>query len=295
MEQRDTLATRFEAHRPRLQAMAHRMLGSADEASDAVQEAWLRLDRQEAEVANLGGWLTTVVGRLCLDALRARAGRREAPIEAAATLPHAGHDTDPERAAVLADAVGPALLAVLDTLPPPERVAFVLHDLFAVPFAEIAPLVERSPEATRQLASRGRRRVRGAVPSRAVDADRQRVVVEAFFAAAHRADFGGLLALLQPNARLRADAVAAGLGAPAEVRGGSAVAEFFSGKARGARIAVVDGTAGAAWAPGGVPKVVFRFTLQGAKILAIDLVAEPAAIAALDVTVRPGRKPAAAG
>ena len=293
MAQSDALAADFESHRPRLQAMAHRMLGSADEAADAMQEAWLRLDRHDAEVENLGGWLTTVVGRLCLDALRTRAARRETPLDGPTAAGRADHDADPERAAVLAAAVGPALLAVLDTLPPPERVAFVLHDLFAVPFSEIAPLVERSPEATRQLASRGRRRVRGAVPQRAVDADRQRVVVEAFFAAAHRADFGGLLALLHPNARLRADAVAADLGAPAEVRGGAAVAEFFSGKARAARIAVVGGTAGAVWAPGGVPKVVFRFTLRGATIRAIDLVAEPAAVAALDVTVRPGTKPPA--
>lgn len=293
MAQSDALAASFESHRPRLQAMAHRMLGSADEASDAVQEAWLRLDRHDAEVENLGGWLTTVVSRLCLDALRTRAARREAPLDDAAADLRPDHAADPERAAVLADAVGPALLAVLDTLPPPERVAFVLHDLFAVPFAEIAPLVERSPEATRQLASRGRRRVRGAVPQRAVDADRQRVVVEAFFAAAHRADFGGLLRLLHPNARMRADSVAADLGAPAEVRGGAAIAEFFSGKARAARIAAVGGTAGAVWAPGGTPKVVFRFTLQGATIRAIDLVAEPREIAALDVAVRPGRKPPA--
>ena len=293
MAQSDALAADFESHRPRLQAMAHRMLGSADEAADAMQEAWLRLDRHDAEVENLGGWLTTVVGRLCLDALRTRAARRETPLDEPTAAGRPDHDADPERAAVLAAAVGPALLAVLDTLPPPERVAFVLHDLFAVPFAEIAPLVERSPEAARQLASRGRRRVRGAVPQRAVDADRQRVVVEAFFSAAHRADFGGLLALLHPNARLRADAVAADLGAPAEVRGGAAVAEFFSGKARAARIAVVGGTAGAVWAPGGVPKVVFRFTLRGATIRAIDLVAEPAAVTALDVTVRPGTKPPA--
>jgi RNA polymerase sigma-70 factor (ECF subfamily) len=296
MDERDWLADQFEAHRTHLRAVAYRMLGSPNEADDAVQEAWLRLSRTDTGgVANLGGWLTTVVGRVCLDMLRSRKARREEPFGDRQAEPAAdrGGEGDPEREALMADAVGPALLVVLETLAPAERLAFVLHDLFAVPFDEIAPIVGRSPAAARQLASRARRRVRGADPATTADRDEQRTVVDAFLAAARLGDFAALLRVLDPDVVLHADRVAVQAaaamqraGAPPvapEVRGAAAVAETFRGRAQAARIALVDGVAGAAWAPGGQPRAVFRFEVAGGRILAIDLLADPERLRRLDL------------
>ena len=227
MQDHDLLAERFEANRTNLRAVAYRMLGSVSEADDAVQEAWLRLSRADAsEIDNLGGWLTTVVARVCLDMLRSRTSRREEPLGPGLPEPIAGDgDTlDPEHAAVMADSVGLAMLVVLDTLPPAERVAFVLHDMFAVPFDQIAPIVGRSSDATRQLASRARRRVQGASADPVADRARQREVVEAFLAAARDGRFEALLALLDPDVVVRADRAAVEVGASEEVRGAEAVA-----------------------------------------------------------------------
>jgi len=284
------LAQRFEDHRAHLQAVAIRLLGSTTEADDALQDAWLRVSRTGAGgVENMGGWLTTVVSRVCLNMLEARRSRREDLLD-----PHAsglgGHNTagpDPEQDALLADAVGPALLVVLDTLEPAERLAFVLHDVFGVPFAEIATLVGRSPAAARQLASRARRRVQGrAAPT--TDHARQRIVVEAFLAAARTGDFSALLALLDPDVVLRADrTVAARPRAQLadETRGATAVAETFLGRARGVQLALIDGAVGAVWASGGTPRAVFAFTIVAGKIVAIDLRADPALLRDLDVQI----------
>jgi RNA polymerase sigma factor (sigma-70 family) len=282
MDNRDWLAERFEAHRPHLRAVAYRMLGSAAEADDAVQEAWLRASRAGAdEVDNLGGWLTTVVARVCLNQLRSRRSRPEAPLDdQAAEL--AGGGADPEAEAVLADAVGPALLVVLDTLGPAERLAFVLHDLFAVPFAEIAEILGRSEAAARQLASRARRRVQGAQAPEG-DRARQRLVVEAFLAASREGDFEALLGLLDPQVVARADAAAVAAGAEAEVRGARAVAGTFVGRARFARPALVEGAVGAVWAPGGRPRVVFAFTVSDGRVAEIRLLADPERLAELDL------------
>jgi RNA polymerase sigma factor (sigma-70 family) len=288
MDHHDWLAERFQAHRAHLRAVAYRLLGSPSEADDAVQEAWLRLDRADpAGIHNLGGWLTTVVARVCLDLLRARSARREQPLGAHLPDPtvDARDGVDPEREALLADSIGPALLVVLDTLAPAERVAFVLHDLFAVPFDDIAPIVGRSATAARQLASRARRRVQGAAAVPEADLARQRVVVEAFLAAARGGDFEGLLAVLDPEVVVRADRAAARAGATREVRGAAAVADTFSGRARLARPALVDGAAGAVWAPGGRPRVVFGFTIRGGRIVAIDILADPERLRRLDLTV----------
>ncbi|HEY7984342.1 MAG TPA: sigma-70 family RNA polymerase sigma factor [Ktedonobacterales bacterium] len=282
----DWLARQFEAHRDHLRAVAYRMLGSPTEADDAVQESWLRLSRADTSaVANLGGWLTTVVARVCLDMLRARESRREEPLEARVVEPAtaAADEADPERQAVLADSVGLALLVVLETLTPAERLAFVLHDLFAMPFEEIAPIVGRSLAATRQLASRARRRVRGAPPDPDADLSGQRAVVSAFLTAARGGDFGALLALLDPEVTLRADAAAAALGT--EVAHGAAeVAQTFAGRARAARLALVDGAAGLVWSQGGQPRVVFRFTLTAGKIAAIEMIADVARLAGMTLT-----------
>jgi RNA polymerase sigma factor (sigma-70 family) len=282
MDDRDWLAERFEAHRPHLRAVAYRMLGSAAEADDAVQEAWLRASRAGAdEVDNLGGWLTTVVARVCLNQLRSRRSRPEAPLDdQAAEL--ADGAADPEAEAVLADAVGPALLVVLDTLSPAERLAFVLHDLFAVPFGEIAEILGRSEAAARQLASRARRRVQGAEASEG-DRARQRLVVEAFLAASRKGDFEALLRLLDPRVVARADAAAVAAGAEAEVRGARAVAGTFVGRARFARPALVEGAVGAVWAPGGRPRVVFAFTVSDGRVAEIRLLADPERLAELDL------------
>jgi RNA polymerase sigma-70 factor (ECF subfamily) len=271
------------------------MLGSASEAEDAVQEVWLRLIRSDAsEVNNLGAWLTTVVARVCLDMLRSRNARREELLGQHAPEPHASHPgpSDPEAEMAFADAVGPALLVVLETLVPAERVAFVLHDMFDLPFEEIAPIVGRSPEAARQLASRARRRVRGvAVPES--DVARHRQIVSAFLAASREGDFQALLAVLAPDVVLRADdaavrAAAKWSGAPSlesEVRGASSVADTFKGRARGASAALIDGYPGAVWAVGGKPRAAFLFAVENGTITEIELVMDPARVSALDIEI----------
>jgi RNA polymerase sigma factor (sigma-70 family) len=297
MAERDLLAERFEEHRGHLRGVAYRMLGSLSEAEDAVQESWLRLSRADANsLHNLGGWLTTVIARVCLDMLRSRSARREDSLDARpATLSACPADAaDPEQEALLADSVGLALLIVLDTLPPAERLAFVLHDMFAVPFDEIAPIVDRSPAAARQLASRARRRVQGVsgregadakdatLPSSA-DLGRQREVVDAFLAAARGGDFAGLLAVLDPDVVFRADPEAVRIGASPVVRGAAAVANNFSGQARAARPALVNGAVGAVWAPGGKPRVVLGMTIADGKIVAITAIADPARLSERDL------------
>ena len=288
MSEQDWLAGRFEAQRGHLQAVAYRMLGSLSEADDAVQEAWLRLSRSDTgAIDNLDGWLTTVVARVCLDMLRSRRARREQPLDA--QLPERVSSqpdgTDPEKQAVLADSVGLALLVVLETLTPAERVAFVLHDMFAVPFEEIATIVGRSPDAAKMLASRARHRVRGTSSVPDADVTRQRQVVDAFLAASRGGDFAALLALLDPDVVQRADDAAVRMGVSALVRGAPAVADTFSGRARAARLALVNGTPAAVWAPGGRPRVVFGFTIAGGKIIEIDIIADPARLDELDVAV----------
>ena len=283
MAGQDELAARFEVHRAHLRAVAHRMLGSLAAADDAVQEAWLRCSRADtAEVRNLGGWLTTVVARVCLDMLRTRTSRREKPLVEVARP--AG--VEPEDEAVLADSVGLALLVVLDTLAPPERLAFVLHDMFAVPFDEVGDIVGRSPEAARQLASRARSRVRGTPVTPAVDVARQREVVDAFLAASRDGDFAGLLAVLDPDVVFRSDEFAAARGGlPVEVRGARAVAEQYVGRAVLARSALVDGRVGVVVAPLGHLVVVLAVTIDAGRITAIDAVADPAHLARLDLAV----------
>jgi RNA polymerase sigma factor (sigma-70 family) len=285
---RDWLAERFEGYRGHLRAVAYRMLGSASEADDAVQEAWLRLDRADTgDVQNLGGWLTTVVARVCLDMLRARRSRREEPHGAQPPEPTLGDEggIDPEREVLLADSIGPALLVVLDTLAPAERLAFVLHDMFAVPFDEIAAILGRSPDAAKMLASRARRRVQGAAAVPDTDLSRQRAVVDAFLAASRGGDFEALLAVLDPDVVVRADRAAVRAGASREVRGAAAVAGTFSGRARFTRPALVNGAAGAVWAPGGRPRVVFGFTITGGKVVGIELLADPERLRELDLVV----------
>ncbi len=280
------LADRFEAHRAHLRAVAYRMLGSSSEADDAVQEAWLRLSRSDtSEVENLGGWLTTVVARVCLNLLQSRKSRREEPLDPYEPGPSRVNGTSPEQEALLADSVGLALLVVLDTLTPTERLAFVLHDMFAVPFDEIAPIIDRSPVATRQIASRARRRIQGAPAVPEVDPARQRQVVAAFLAASRGGDFDGLVSLLDPDVVLRADSAAVRMGVAGEVRGARAVAGTFSGRAQAAQTALVDGTAGVVWAHGGRLRVVFRFTITEGRIVAIDMIADADHIGRLDLTM----------
>ncbi|HEX3335344.1 MAG TPA: sigma-70 family RNA polymerase sigma factor [Jatrophihabitans sp.] len=284
MDEQDVLAQRFEADRPHLRAVAYRVLGSMTEAEDAVQEAWLRLQRSDtAAVDNLTGWLTTVVGRVCLDMLRARRSRREELIETQVCEPV--DVVDPEHEAVLADSVGLALLVVLDALTPAERLAFVLHDMFAVPFDEIATIVGCSSPAARQLASRARRRVQGSTPERASGRGRQREIVDAFLAASRSGEFDALLALLDPDVVLRADAATVAIGAAAEVVGARAVAGTFAGRARAAQLALIDGAAGLVWMQGGKPRVVFAFTVVGAKVVGIEMLADPDRLDELDVVM----------
>ncbi len=288
MDEHDWLAAQFETERPHLRAVAYRMLGDLTEADDAVQESWLHLSRSGTSgVENLGGWLTTVVARVCLDMLRSRKSRREEPLGEDLPEPIMSREggIDPEHEALLADSVGLALLVVLDTLNPAERLAFVLHDLFAVPFDEIAPIVGRSPTAARQLASRARRRVQGAATVPDADLTYQREVVDAFLAASRGGDFDALLAVLDPDVVLRADRAAVSAGASREVRGAAAVARQFSGRARFAQPALVNGAAGAVWAPGGRPRVVFGFTITRGKIVAIDILADPERLHQLDLAV----------
>jgi RNA polymerase sigma-70 factor (ECF subfamily) len=290
MDEGEWLAERFEAHRSHLRAVAYRMLGSVSEADDAVQEAWLRLKRSGGDgVENLGAWLTTVVARVCLNMLQSRKTRREEPLGPYLPDPivSPGDGLDPEHEALLADSVGIALLVVLETLVPAERLAFVLHDMFDVPFEEIAAILGRSPAAARQLASRARRRVRGA-PAPDADLARQRQVVDAFRAASRDGDFEGLLAVLHPDVVLRADRGAVPAGASRVVRGARAVAEgalAFSELAPFARPALVNGAAGLVAAPRGQPFSVLGFTVRGGQIVEIDILADPARLRRLDLGV----------
>jgi RNA polymerase sigma-70 factor (ECF subfamily) len=271
------------------------MLGSLSEADDAVQEAWLRLSRADtSDVENLGGWLTTVVGRVCLDMLRSRKARREEPLGEVVPMRVAsrGAGSDPEQEALLADSVGLALLVVLETLEPAERLAFVLHDMFAVPFDEIAPIVDRSPTAARQLASRARRRVRGmggrdgGIAAPRSDLTRQREVVDAFLAAARGGDFNALLAVLDPDVVLHSDRAAMRPGVPAEVRGVNAVATLaLKGRARAAQPALVNGAVGVIVAPRGRLMMVLDFTIVDGRIVAIDAIADPERVQELDLAM----------
>lgn len=283
----DWVVDRFEAHRAHLRAVAYRMLGSRGEADDAVQEAWLRLSRSDAsDIDNLGGWLTTVVARVSLDMLRARASRREEP--AGADLPDrigSRAPGSPEDEVLLADTVGSALLVVLDTLSPAERLAFVLHDMFAVPFDEIGGIVGRSPNAAKQLASRARNKVRGSDPVPDADPTRQRKVVDAFLAASRNGDFDALVALLHPDVVLRADAEAVRMGSPEEVRSAAAVAGTFSGRALAAQPALINGAVGVVWAVGGRLKVAWDFTIRDGKVVHIDMLAARDSLDELDLTI----------
>jgi RNA polymerase sigma factor (sigma-70 family) len=291
MDEHDWMAERFEEHRTHLRAVAYRMLGSRTEADDAVQESWIRLSRAGASgVENLGGWLTTVTARVCLDMLRSRRARREEPVGAEVPEPTVSHPeaAGPEQEVLLADSVGLALLVVLETLAPAERVAFVLHDMFDLPFDQIGPIVGRSPAAARQLASRARRRVQGAAADPDADLTRQRDVVDAFLAASRGGDFGALVAMLDPEVVLRADAAAVWAGASGEVHGAAEVAGTFSGRARAVRPALVNGACGAVWLQRGQPRMVFGFTISGGKIAAIDMLADPERIRQLDLVVLRG-------
>lgn len=261
--------------------MAYRMLGSTAEADDALQDAWLRASRADASgVENIGGWLTTIVSRTCLDMLRSRTSRREQAIDTDISSP-----ASPEEDALLADSVNRAMLVVLERLSPPERLAFVLHDMFDVPFDEIATIVDRSPVAARQLASRARRRVRGGVPETDGDVERKRTIVDAFLRAAREGDFQALMTLLDPEVVLRADSEAARMGAKELVRGARLVAETFSGGAKVVRLFSVDGSPGGAWMAGKTPRVVFEFSIDEGRIVGIDLLADPAALA--DIQLEP--------
>src|SRR6201995_4103338 len=281
MSEHDWLAERFEENRPHLRAVAFRMLGSSAEADDAVQETWLRLSRAGVGgVENLGGWLTTIVARVSLNMLRSRTSRREEPMDPPVTGPpvtEPANGTDPEHEAVLADSVGLALLVVLDTLPPAERLAFVLHDMFAVPFEEIAPIVERSPVATRQRASRARRRIQDAAPSPDTDLAVQHAVVDAFFAAGRAGDFDRLVAVLDPEVSLRGD-FGPGPAGLRSVHGAAAVAGLargYAAPAREVRSAAVNGAAGAVIFVAGEPTAVMGFVVRGGRIATIDVLADP--------------------
>ncbi|OWV74589.1 RNA polymerase subunit sigma-70 [Rhizobium sp. R339] len=275
MNEKKWLADEFEANRAHLSAAAYRMLGSRSEADDAVQEAWLRLSRADtSDVGNLGGWLTTVVARICLDMLRARKTRREEPLDMPAHAGIADRAKDPEREAAFADSVGLALLVVLQTLAPAERVAFVLHDMFDLPFDEIAPIIGRTSAATRQLASRARRRVQGVDEAPDVDFTHKRAIAEAFLAASRNSDLEALLAVLAPDVAFRPDATAARYGIGA-MRGAAGVAEAFKGRAQAAEIAIVDGELGFVVDIGGQIRVAVTLTIDDGRIVAIDAVADP--------------------
>src|SRR5215212_1473785 len=291
MDEHDFLAEQFEENRTHLRAVAYRMLGSISEADDALQEAWLRLSRScTSGVENLGGWLTTVVARICLDMLRSRSSKREEPLGVRVPEPIVSREggIDPEHEALLADSVGLALLLVLETLSPTERLAFVLHDMFGVPFEEIASIVGRSPGAARQLASRARRRVRGAAISADAGLACQREAVDAFLAASREGDFEALLAVLDPDVVLRIDGGAVRAGLSREVRGVRAVAEqtlTFSRLSPFVRPALVNGAAGVVVAPRGRLFAVMGFTVRGGKIVEIDILADPARLRQLDLAL----------
>jgi RNA polymerase sigma factor (sigma-70 family) len=286
MAEADWLTDRFEASRAHLRAVAYRMLGSYSEADDAVQETWLRVNRADANgVGNFSGWLTTIVARICLDKLRSRRSRREALVGAHVSelAVGAADDIDPAHDALISDSIGSALLVVLDLLAPAERVAFVLHDIFTVPFDEIGKIVGRSPDAARQLASRARRRVQERTGDPDLDLARQREIVDAFLAAARGGDFDALLALLDPDIMVRADATAVRMGAPAETHGAATVARWAMRGARATQLALVDSKAGLVWAPGGRARGVLRCTIRDGKINTIDLVADPERMGQLDI------------
>jgi RNA polymerase sigma factor (sigma-70 family) len=284
MNQKDFLAEKFEANRTRLRAVAYRMLGSPSEADDAVQETWLRLSRSDTSgVENLGGWLTTVVARICLDTLRSRKSRREEPL--GPHVPEPAASDEHERDAEMTDSVGAALLVVLETLAPAERLTFVLHDMFSVPFEDIAPIVGRTPAAARQLASRARRRVQGTPPVADADLGRQRRIVDAFLTASRDGDFEGLLAVLDPDVVFRADPAAVRLGSVAEIRGARAVAETFKGRAQAARPALADGAPSLAVILGGQLRIVLRLTIAGERISAVEAIADPGRISGFDLDI----------
>ncbi|HEX8049725.1 sigma-70 family RNA polymerase sigma factor [Rhizobium sp.] len=289
MDEKKWQAEKFEANRPHLRAVAYRMLGSRTEAEDAVQEAWLRLSRTDtSEIDNLGGWLTTVTARICLDWLRSRKSRREEPLTVRVPEPvvshEAGNGTDPEQDALLADSVGLALPVVLEKLTPAERLAFVLHDMFDMAFDDIAPIVGRSTIATRQLASRARRRAQGVPPTAEADLARQRHLVDAFFTASRNGDMTALLTALDPDVVFRADAVATRMGALAEIRGSSAVAETFRGRAQGARLAVINGAVGAVVILGGQLRIALRLTItDDGGITGINAMADPEELRKLEI------------
>ncbi len=290
MDEHQWLAEQFEANRAHLQSVAYRMLGSLPEANDAVQEAWLRLSRSDTlGVENLGGWLTTVVARICLDMLRSRKARREEALDASAPERIATHEdgSDPEQQALLADSVSLALLVILDTLGPAERLAFVLHDMFDMPFEEIAPIVGRSETAVRQLASRARRRVKGGAAAKEPDLAEQRKVVNAFLTASREGSFDALLAVLDPDVVLRLDraAAAAAPGMPSEIRGAPPIAKQFVGRAQGARPVLVNGSIGAAVARQGRLFLVLRFAVKHGKIVEIEAVADQARLGRLHLSV----------
>lgn len=292
MDEEAWLAARFEEQRAHLRAVAYRMMGSLTEADDAVQNSWLRLSRADrADVENLAGWLTTVVARECLKMMRARRSRREEPLADLPAGPASQHDvSDPEAGALLADSVGPALMVVLDTLAPAERLAFVLHDIFAVPFGEIAAILDRSPAASRQLASRARRRVQGATPPGNVDPRRQRQIVDAFLAALRDGDFEALVAVLDPDVLLRDDSADLPGGA-AVMRGARAVGAHALGFSRSAQFvepALVNGAIGLAIVPQGRLMGALGFTFSGGKITEIDMISEPRRLRDVDLAV-PGR------
>jgi RNA polymerase sigma factor (sigma-70 family) len=291
MGEDDWLAERFEEHRSHLRAVAYRMLGSVSEADDAVQEAWLRLSRSDPSgIENLRAWLTTVVARVSLNVLRSRESLREEPLDVRVPEPIVSRadGVDPEHEALLADSVGLALLVVLETLAPAERLAFVLHDMFAVPFEEIAPMVGRTPTAARQLASRARRRVHGAATVPDADMTRQREVVDAFFAAARAGDFDALVAVLDPDVVLRSDGGTLRPGATAHVRGAESVAKralMFAQLSPYVRPALINGVAGVVVAPRGVPFSIMAFTVAGGRVVAIDALSDPERLRDLDLTV----------
>src|ERR671918_777945 len=286
MTENNWLAEQFEAYRTHLRAVAYRMLGSTNQADDAVQEAWLRLSRTDTSgVENLAAWLTTVVGRVCLDMLRTRSSRREEPFakHGVESIVDRRGQHDPEQDVLLGDSVGIALLVVLETLAPAERVAFVLHDMFAVPFDEIAVIVDRSPDADRQLASRARRRIQGAGPVPPVDLARRRRIVDAFLAASRKGDFAALLSVLDPEVVARADPAAIQMGAAQEIRGAPAVAETFAGRARAAQPALINGAPGLLWLQHGEPRMAFGFTIVGDKIVGINLIADAESLGEFDL------------
>jgi RNA polymerase sigma factor (sigma-70 family) len=293
MDDNDSLVSRFEASRPRMRAMAYRMLGAASDAEDAVQEAWIHVAGNGADgVANLEGWFTTIVARVCLDMLRARRSHPEEPAgegtDFAAGLAGMAGTVEPEQEAVLADSVGLALLVVLDTLAPPERVAFVLHDMFGVPFGEIGTITGRSADAARQLASRARRRIHGGDPASGGSLARQRAVAEAFLAASRNGDIAGLLAILDPDVVLRSDAAAALSGKAATLRGAATVAKgarLSAERSRLSDVALVNGAPGIVFAPRGRLMVALAFTFRGDKISAIDVIADPPRLADVDLAI----------